>query len=158
MNRIATVKYSFNPLTNIASLYLLSPALENLYKELDFPNRVYSRSDYDLFQDFTAYLVRGISIDKVHEFERNGMKYRVFTQKCAVPSLLVNEEDRSTINISHIRAVGIGKGFNYQIRPLPTNRIKQIMLAYSEGVIEYYNCLKNHLALQKTWTKNLDNK
>lgn len=157
MNHIATVKYSSDPISGRAYLYLKSPSLGELYKKLGFDTRNYSRESQDLFEDFSAYLVRGIRIDNFYIFERHGNQHRIYTQKCANNHILVtDEEGRAAVNISHIRGTQIGKGFTYRVHPLNPTKAKQIMLSYSEGVIEYYNCLKDHVTLQEKWNKNLD--
>jgi hypothetical protein len=161
MNRIASVKYNFDPVNNTACLFILSPALENLYNKLGFPVREYSSREFsDLLQSYSAYLVRGVSIDNYHEFTHGEETIRIYTQKCGLSSSLriKGSHDSEVINISCARAVGIGKGFTFQVHPLNPNRAKGLINGFCAGLHEYYKCLKNHYDLQETWKKNLDKK
>lgn len=159
MNKIATIRYSESPLNGEAHLFLHSPPLSELYKKLGFPVRDYTRDNYEIYENFSAFLVRGISIDGTHEFSRGENQFRIFTQRCGNCSLVSKDDSgRATVNISHIRGVDIGKGFSYKVKTLNPTKARHIMMIYSEGVIEYYNCLKNHLSLQTKWSKNLEKK
>lgn len=158
MNRIATVKYTFDPLTNKAYLYIKSTQLEELYQKLGFSTREYTRDQHDLYQSYSAYLVRGINIENFHEFQRNGETFRIYTQRCGFNTLRATDDGREIVNISHARAVGISKGFSYQIRPISQSRATPVMTAYCEGLYEYYSCLKNHAADLKKWNDILTKK
>jgi hypothetical protein len=158
--KIATIKYEYNPLTEKAYLFLFSPILAKLYVDLEFPTRMYSKEDYpDLFENFNAYLVRGIDVGPLHTFiNKEGRRIALNTQKCGSPSILNRGFETLTINISHIRGVGIAFGFKYQIKPIPSNIIKPTMIDYCDGVYEYYKSLKKHLEQKSQIAKKIDSK
>jgi len=156
MRYIADVQYKYDPITNKASLYLYSPTIAAMYEEIGFDTRNYESERYELLESLSAYLVRGISIENEHRFERRGTKYTVFTQKCANCNLLIECDGGWGVNISHIRGVLIGKGFSYKIKPLPVAKTEAVLIAYSEGVREYYRALKSHLDLKRKYDKVLD--